>query len=847
MGLRTFYPPRSIGAGFKGTDLRTREDALVKEFAVWRARLAFSTLLTLIVCLSRAASAADYFISPTGLDTNDGSSPAAAWLTFDHAVGHLQPGDRLLLVDGHYTRATTGLPEINCSSPGGNANNGTPGAPITLAAQNERQAHLDTSSESDLLHRAFEMVNCSHWIIEGLHIQGTQGISIGAILMAISHSDHIEVRRLLLHGSNTCANSHLLGINYSDEVLVEESEMYKFHRHGVHGFHSTHLTYRRNYANGDDGDKTCETWQLRVAPGEEPLSFYPADSSIMENNVTEGTNYGLTGAASDERPEADPVGLHDNLWIGNVSLNTFRGINVHGRCHEAPYGSCPWVNQAVNNRIENNVFYFDLANAPLQIGDSVIHQADLGISAGSHIAFTAVNNTVLGSGPNAISRGIEGEISSESALYQSGQSVSFTNTLVTHSIGSGFDVTGYEDDVEASWSVSHLNIFNNRDTPVALPAAVEAVVTQVDPELGGCIVYIPETSPMSGAGADGEDIGGNVLFRYQDGVLTDRTLWDVTTGAFPCGAIVPGVNDIAGKSCFDVHERLHVNSGGCSLPVWYDSDADGIRNRGDNCSALANLDQVDADGDGFGNRCDCDLDQDGSCTAIDRDAVFKDLCVTDPAFVNASLDCADFLAAAGNTDPSGYATDLDTDGDVDWTDAAILIAAQSSNGGKPGPAAGGLGDSDDDGLADHVDNCPFTANSGQLDEDADGFGNACDCDFNQDGLCELSDALRFLNDFCADNPTYNDGTIDCTATQNVSQGPETDMNGDGTVSLEDSPLFNAGLANGGPGPGAVVPEDVEVVISPPAIALPGLSTGVGIALLALALATAGTARLRSRR
>jgi len=154
----------------------------VKEFAVWRAPLAFSTLLTLMVCLSRAASAEDYFISPTGLDTNDASSPAAAWLTFDHAVGHLQPGDRLLLADGHYTRATTGLPEINCSSPGGNANNGTPGAPITLAAQNERQAHLDTSSESDLLHRAFEMVNCSYWIIDGLHIQGTQGISIGAIL-----------------------------------------------------------------------------------------------------------------------------------------------------------------------------------------------------------------------------------------------------------------------------------------------------------------------------------------------------------------------------------------------------------------------------------------------------------------------------------------------------------------------------------------------------------------------------------------------------------------------------------------------------------------------------------------
>ena len=97
----------------------------MKALAFWKARL--SLLFALMVCVSRTASAADYFVSPTGLDTNAGSSAASAWLTFDHAVGHLQPGDRLFLVDGHYTRATTGLAEIDCSSPGGNASNGTRG------------------------------------------------------------------------------------------------------------------------------------------------------------------------------------------------------------------------------------------------------------------------------------------------------------------------------------------------------------------------------------------------------------------------------------------------------------------------------------------------------------------------------------------------------------------------------------------------------------------------------------------------------------------------------------------------------------------------------------------------
>jgi len=108
-------------------------------------------------------------------------------------------------------------------------------------------------------------------------------------------------------------------------------------------------------------------------------------------------------------------------------------------------------------------------------------------------------------------------------------------------------------------------------------------------------------------------------------------------------------------------------------------------------------------------------------------------------------------------------------------------------------------DVDDDGVDDLDDNCPVTPNSSQLDVDGDGAGNACDCDFNQDGLCDVSDALRFLNDFCADNDTFVEPPIDCTATENQNQGPETNMDGEGLVSLEDSALYNANVENGGPG------------------------------------------------
>ena len=84
--------------------------------------------------------------------------------------------------------------------------------------------------------------------------------------------------------------------------------------------------------------------------------------------------------------------------------------------------------------------------------------------------------------------------------------------------------------------------------------------------LGGCLVYIPADSPMRGAGPGGIDIGANVVYRYRDGVLTGLPLWDPQTGAFPCGAVVPGVNDDPATSCIGIHERLHVGTPDCALP-----------------------------------------------------------------------------------------------------------------------------------------------------------------------------------------------------------------------------------------------------------------------------------------
>jgi len=94
-----------------------------------------------------------------------------------------------------------------------------------------------------------------------------------------------------------------------------------------------------------------------------------------------------------------------------------------------------------------------------------------------------------------------------------------------------------------------------------------------------------------------------------------------------------------------------------------------------------------------------------------------------------------------------------------------------------------LWDRDLDGVMDTGDNCLETPNPGQLDADADGFGNACDADLNNDGAVGLDDVAAIL------------------AAVGTATDPVADLNGDGAVGLDDAAAA-LGLIGTEPGPGA---------------------------------------------
>jgi hypothetical protein len=92
-------------------------------------------------------------------------------------------------------------------------------------------------------------------------------------------------------------------------------------------------------------------------------------------------------------------------------------------------------------------------------------------------------------------------------------------------------------------------------------------------------------------------------------------------------------------------------------------------------------------------------------------------------------------------------------------------------------------DTDSDGIADSSDNCTLAPNAEQIDADADGFGNACDADFNNDCVVNFSD-LGYLRTVFF--------TTDALA----------DLNGDGVVNFSDLGILRLAFFSP-PGPSAL--------------------------------------------
>jgi hypothetical protein len=489
-----------------------------------------------------------YYISPGGDDSNSGTSRSAPFETFGRAIGRLEPGDLLVVLDGTYRRQTTGLPRINCGS---NAKSGTSSAPITIRAENERRAFLS----ADGYQSAFEMNDCRWWHVEGLRAanqDNANGDHVDGYPFKFREVQNVTLRRLLGSHNNREHNTHIYAIEHSKNVLIEECEAYFFHRHGFSLWKSYGIVLRRCYANSMRyGQRDCCSEVDNRDYGDEAYSVYGTSASTLENCVSENDANGfqIHGMENDFDPSGH--GGRNNAILGSLSLDDAIAGLVSSR-----------ESGGYHNAL-GNVFRDFVAIEPEGTGLYLRGAAD-----------TVVENTTLFASRGGSGLLADGGASGVGGTCGSGnpQGCGFTARNVLALDNESYGIFAEEQD---SWSIEHSNAIGSQanwgvgeSVGDASGHVQRSHVT--DPGAmglgdGQCIMWVPEGSSMKGAGADGQDIGANIVYRYENGELTSTPLWDRSSGAFPCGAIVAGIND-GDRSCANLHRRVNANTNGCPLP-----------------------------------------------------------------------------------------------------------------------------------------------------------------------------------------------------------------------------------------------------------------------------------------
>jgi len=303
----------------------------------------FSLLAGILVAALPPVSlgAATYYVAPppAGGDSNSGTL-GSPWATLQHAAGVIQPGDTVLLRAGSFAGAhfTT---------------SGTVALPITVKAFPGETVEID--DDNPHTPDGINLEGASHFVVEGLHINGRTRAGIRAVLC-----ENVVLRGNRLDGNGRWG----IFTGFCDDLLIESNHTSNSgDEHGIYVSNSGDRPTIRgnriwdNRANGIhmNGDAS--------QGGDGIIS-----EAVVENNTIYGN--GLGGGSGINMDGVQSSIIRNNLLFDNhasgISLYRIDGGAASTGNHV--YNNTVIVaddgrwalnikNSSTDNRVRNNVFY----------------------------------------------------------------------------------------------------------------------------------------------------------------------------------------------------------------------------------------------------------------------------------------------------------------------------------------------------------------------------------------------------------------------------------------------------------------------------------------------------------
>src|SRR5215471_8962154 len=252
------------------------------------------------LCLFNSAQANTFYVATTGKDSNTGAQ-AQPWLTLQHAVDNINPGDTILVESGTYAGCRIG-------------NSGQPAAVCTLKADTGARVLVNAPGPSNKHNSNIEVElfdsTVSYWVIDGFESANSPRYGID-----IRVTNFITVQNCITHGSALTG----IFLAFSDHPLIQNNETYLNGEHGIYDSNSGDYPTisgnksHHNYSAGIhmNGDRT-------QTPGDGIISF-----AVVEKNIIyENGGGGGSGINCD--------GVSDSIFRNNLLYNNHAsGISLY--------------------------------------------------------------------------------------------------------------------------------------------------------------------------------------------------------------------------------------------------------------------------------------------------------------------------------------------------------------------------------------------------------------------------------------------------------------------------------------------------------------------------------------